>query len=79
MRKCQKRPIIWQKSPIAHTKETYRYIDIPEVSLDDLGDDLCSLPVCVTLRVARIVPVLYTCVQVYVCVSVCVYHISHVN
>ena len=30
MRKCQKRPIIWQKRPITHTKETYRYIDIPE-------------------------------------------------
>ena len=25
MRKCQKRPIIWQKRPIAHTKETYQY------------------------------------------------------
>jgi hypothetical protein len=34
MRKCQKRPIIWQKRPIAHTKETYRYIDIPEVHSD---------------------------------------------
>jgi len=31
MRKCQKRPIIWQKRPITHTKETYRYIDIPEL------------------------------------------------
>ena len=31
MRKCQKRPTIWQKSPIIRTKETYRYTGIPEV------------------------------------------------
>jgi len=31
MRKCQKRPIIWQERPITRTKETYRYTHIPEV------------------------------------------------
>ena len=31
MRKCQKRPAIWQKRPSIRTKETYRYTGIPEV------------------------------------------------
>ena len=44
MRKCQKRPIIWQKRPIPRTKETYRYTDIPEVC------------VCVCVSVKRGLP-----------------------
>ena len=50
MRKCQKRPIIWQKRPIPRTKETYRYSDILERRVLELAIVLVQAIECVLLQ-----------------------------
>jgi hypothetical protein len=49
MRKCQKRPTIWQKRPIARTKETYRYTILAYLR-SSAPAAICSLANVMTLR-----------------------------